>query len=218
MQMRVFGIPLAPQSTSHELWRQWPEITSHVHCEEAGFLSSFGRWWTSSIRLVWGLGCREVYGRLVLAPAAYRPELQHAAWLTPDWTIVLQVWMCGGTLEISTCSHVGHVFRKSTPYTFPGGTSKIVNKNNARLAEVWLDDWKEFYYSINPGQPHTAFSPAAPSCSLPVDAPPSLTTCVCQFRLLFIHYTIALMFHKRYVHRFSYLYVTNCFPICWNIF
>ena len=52
---------------------------------------------------------------------------------------------------IATCSHVGHVFRKSTPYTFPGGTSKIVNHNNARLAEVWLDEWKEFYFSINPG-------------------------------------------------------------------
>lgn len=45
----------------------------------------------------------------------------------------------------------GHVFRKSTPYTFPGGTSQIVNKNNARLVEVWLDEWKEFYYNINPG-------------------------------------------------------------------
>lgn len=45
----------------------------------------------------------------------------------------------------------GHVFRKSTPYTFPGGTSLIVNKNNARLVEVWLDEWKEFYYNINPG-------------------------------------------------------------------
>ena len=62
-----------------------------------------------------------------------------------------QVWMCGGELMIATCSHVGHVFRKSTPYTFPGGTSKIVNHNNARLAEVWLDEWKEFYFSINPG-------------------------------------------------------------------
>ena len=46
---------------------------------------------------------------------------------------------------------VRHVFRKSTPYTFPGGTSRIVNHNNARLAEVWLDEWKEFYFSINPG-------------------------------------------------------------------
>ena len=63
--------------------------------------------------------------------------------------------MCGGTLEIATCSHVGHVFRKSTPYTFPGGTSKIVNHNNARLAEVWLDQWKYFYYNINPGSTNT---------------------------------------------------------------
>lgn len=64
--------------------------------------------------------------------------------------------MCGGTLEIATCSHVGHVFRKSTPYTFPGGTSKIVNHNNARLAEVWLDQWKYFYYNINPGARNVA--------------------------------------------------------------
>jgi len=62
-----------------------------------------------------------------------------------------KVWMCGGLLEIAPCSRVGHVFRKSTPYSFPGGTSQIVNHNNARLAEVWLDDWSEFYFMINPG-------------------------------------------------------------------
>ena len=58
--------------------------------------------------------------------------------------------MCGGTLLIATCSRVGHVFRKTTPYSFPGGTSQIVNHNNARLAEVWMDDWKHFYFSLNP--------------------------------------------------------------------
>lgn len=61
--------------------------------------------------------------------------------------------MCGGIVEISTCSHVGHVFRKTTPYSFPGGTQRIVNHNNARLAEVWLDQWKEFYFELNPGRP-----------------------------------------------------------------
>lgn len=59
--------------------------------------------------------------------------------------------MCGGILEILPCSRVGHVFRKATPYSFPGGTSQIVNHNNARLVNVWLDEWSEFYYSFNPG-------------------------------------------------------------------
>lgn len=59
--------------------------------------------------------------------------------------------MCGGILEILPCSRVGHVFRKATPYSFPGGTSQIVNHNNARLVDVWLDEWSEFYYSFNPG-------------------------------------------------------------------
>ncbi|XP_037075145.1 polypeptide N-acetylgalactosaminyltransferase 5-like isoform X2 [Pollicipes pollicipes] len=72
-------------------------------------------------------------------------------WGGENLEMSFRVWMCGGTLEIAPCSHVGHIFRKSTPYSFPGGTSRIVNHNNARLAEVWLDEWKEFYFAINPG-------------------------------------------------------------------
>jgi polypeptide N-acetylgalactosaminyltransferase len=47
---------------------------------------------------------------------------------------------------------VGHVFRDKSPYTFPGGVAKIVNKNAARVAEVWMDEWRDFYYSMNPGK------------------------------------------------------------------
>lgn len=71
-------------------------------------------------------------------------------WGGENLELSFRVWMCGGVLEIVTCSRVGHVFRKNSPYTFPTGISRIVNHNNARLAEVWLDEFKLIYYSLNP--------------------------------------------------------------------
>lgn len=43
------------------------------------------------------------------------------------------------------------MFRDKSPYTFPGGVSKIVLHNAARVAEVWMDEWGDFYYAMNPG-------------------------------------------------------------------
>ena len=63
----------------------------------------------------------------------------------------LQIWMCGGQLEIIPCSHVGHIFRARNPNSFPGGVSDTLTKNNMRLIEVWMDEYKEYYYTKRPG-------------------------------------------------------------------
>lgn len=62
--------------------------------------------------------------------------------------VYLQVWQCGGQLEIIPCSIVGHVFRTKSPHTFPKGT-QVIARNQVRLAEVWMDDYKEIFYRRN---------------------------------------------------------------------
>uniref|UniRef100_A0A8C2UC56 Ricin B lectin domain-containing protein n=1 Tax=Coturnix japonica TaxID=93934 RepID=A0A8C2UC56_COTJA len=57
-----------------------------------------------------------------------------------------QVWMCGGEIEIIPCSRVGHIFRNDNPYSFPKDRVRTVERNLARVAEVWLDDYKELFY------------------------------------------------------------------------
>lgn len=56
--------------------------------------------------------------------------------------------MCGGSIEFIPCSHVGHIFRDGHPYNMigPGDNKDVHGTNSKRLAEVWMDDYKKFYY------------------------------------------------------------------------
>lgn len=57
--------------------------------------------------------------------------------------------MCGGSLEIVPCSHVGHVFRSFHPYKFPGNKDTH-GINTVRTVEVWMDEFKKYFYHHRP--------------------------------------------------------------------
>ncbi|XP_072179321.1 polypeptide N-acetylgalactosaminyltransferase 1-like [Diadema setosum] len=70
-------------------------------------------------------------------------------WGAENLEISFKTWMCGGRLEILGCSHVGHIFRRKAPYT-NDHHHDFLSHNNKRLAEVWLDEYKEFFYFVSP--------------------------------------------------------------------
>jgi len=72
---------------------------------------------------------------------AYDPGM--VGWGGENLELSFRVWMCGGRLEIIPCSHVGHIFRGTHPYFIPDDSH---GKNTARMAEVWMEDYKRFFY------------------------------------------------------------------------
>nr|XP_061827928.1 polypeptide N-acetylgalactosaminyltransferase 6-like [Nerophis lumbriciformis] len=72
---------------------------------------------------------------------------QMEIWGGENLEMSFRVWQCGGQMEIIPCSVVGHVFRTKSPHTFPKGIE--ITRNQVRLAEVWLDNYKQIFYRRN---------------------------------------------------------------------
>ena len=77
---------------------------------------------------------------------------QMLIWGGENVEMSVRIWTCGGSLVVAPCSRVGHLYRKTTPHTIPGSLTEKRERptiNTARFAEVWLDSYKDFYYSMN---------------------------------------------------------------------
>uniref|UniRef100_A0A8C5QC34 Polypeptide N-acetylgalactosaminyltransferase n=1 Tax=Leptobrachium leishanense TaxID=445787 RepID=A0A8C5QC34_9ANUR len=56
----------------------------------------------------------------------------------------IRAWQCGGSVEVLPCARVAHIERAHKPYT--GDLAKHVRRNALRVAEVWMDEFKNHVY------------------------------------------------------------------------
>lgn len=57
---------------------------------------------------------------------------------------ILQVWLCGGSMEVLPCSRVAHIARIKKPYH--SNIAFHTRRNALRVAEVWMDEYKSHVY------------------------------------------------------------------------
>lgn len=70
-------------------------------------------------------------------------------WGGEQYELSFKIWQCGGAMYDAPCSRVGHIYRGSTPFPNVRKTD-FVTKNFKRVAEVWMDEYKEYLYMRYP--------------------------------------------------------------------
>uniref|UniRef100_T1JGF0 Polypeptide N-acetylgalactosaminyltransferase n=1 Tax=Strigamia maritima TaxID=126957 RepID=T1JGF0_STRMM len=83
---------------------------------------------------------------------AYDPGL--LVWGGENFELSFKIWQCGGSILWVPCSRVGHVYRGFMPYSFGNLAKKkkgpLITLNYKRVVEVWMDEYKEYFYTREP--------------------------------------------------------------------
>ncbi|XP_026469893.1 N-acetylgalactosaminyltransferase 6-like [Ctenocephalides felis] len=70
-------------------------------------------------------------------------------WGGEQYELSFKIWQCGGQMYDAPCSRVGHIYRKFAPFPNPG-IGDFIGRNYKRVAEVWMDEYKEYLYNRKP--------------------------------------------------------------------
>lgn len=73
---------------------------------------------------------------------------QFLIWNAENYELSFKLWLCGGQLLEVPCSRVAHFFRKRNKWRHMNGFD-FVGHNFKRLAEVWMDEYKEKFYATD---------------------------------------------------------------------
>jgi polypeptide N-acetylgalactosaminyltransferase len=71
-------------------------------------------------------------------------------WNAENYELSFKLWLCADGLFEVPCSRVAHTFRRINPSR--QRKDDFVAKNFKRLAEVWMDEYKEVVYSFDPSR------------------------------------------------------------------
>lgn len=115
----------------------WVKLPEHV--EKAAWIDG-SPYWSSTL-----VGCAFAVNKTYFySIGAF--DTDQKIWGGENIELAFRVWMCGGTVKTLPCSRVGHVFRP-LPYSIDDGWQNPWQRNLMRVADVWMDDFKKYFYS-----------------------------------------------------------------------
>ncbi|KAK2190690.1 hypothetical protein NP493_73g00034 [Ridgeia piscesae] len=123
----------------------WVKVPDHV---EKAALTEGRPFWSTTL-----VGCAIAINRTYFLHIGGF-DTDQKIWGGENLELAFRAWLCGGAVVTVPCSRVGHLFRP-LPYSNGSGWQQQWQKNLMRVADLWLGDYRRYFYSstlIYPGR------------------------------------------------------------------